>query len=60
MSSKYNTTNELANGRKMSSINLMKVVGEFVNPKGMTNHLKRPYLALNAFFHTSDGLIGTW
>ena len=37
MSSKYTTTNELANGLKMSYISLMKVAGAFVNPKGMTN-----------------------
>ena len=60
MSSKYTTKNELVNGHKMSSISLMKVVGAFVNSKGMTNHSKRPSLALKAVFHTSDGLIGTW
>ena len=60
MSSKYTTTNELVNGLKMSSISLMKVVGEFVNPKGMTNHSKRPFLALKGVFHTSEGSIGTW
>ena len=53
MSSKYTTTNELVNGRKMSSIILMKVAGAFVNPKGMTSHSKRPSLALKAIFHTS-------
>ena len=42
MSSKYTTTNELVNGHKMSSISLMKVIGSFISPKGMTNHLKRP------------------
>ena len=42
MSSKYTTTNELVNGRKMSSISLMKAAGAFVNPKGMTSHSKRP------------------
>ena len=59
MSPKYTTTNELVNGCKMSSISLMKVVGEFVNPKGMTNHSKRPSLALKVLFHTLEGLIGT-
>ena len=44
MSSKYTTKNELVNGRKMSSIFLMKVVGAFVNPKGMTNHSKKAFL----------------
>ena len=60
MSSKYTTTNELLNDRKMSSIRLMKVAGEFVNLKGMTSHLKRPSLDLKAVFHTSEGSIGTW
>ena len=50
---------ELVNGHKMSSINLMKVVGAFVNPKGMTSHSKRPS-ALKEIFHTLEGLIGTW
>jgi len=44
----------------MQSISLMKVAGEFVNPKGITNHLKRPSLALKAVFHTLKGSIGTW
>ena len=60
MSSKYTTTKELVNGRKMSSISLIKVAGAFVNPKGMTNHSKRPSLDLKAVFHTSEGSIGTW
>ena len=59
ISSKYTTTNELVNGYMMLSISLMKVAGEFVNPKGMTNHSKRPSLALKVVFHTSKGLIGT-
>ena len=57
MSSKYTTTNALVKGRKMSSINLIKVVGAFVNPKGMTNHSKRPSLDLKAIFHTLKGAI---
>lgn len=48
MSSKYSTMNELVKGRNMSSISLMKVTGEFVNLKGMTNHSKMPYLDLKA------------
>jgi hypothetical protein len=60
MSSKYTTTNELANGLKMSYISLMKVAGAFVNPKGMTNLSKRPSLDFKAVFHTSEGSIGTW
>jgi len=60
MSSKYTTTNELVNGHKMSSISLMKVAGAFVNPKGITNHLKRPSLDLKVVFYTLEGSIGTW
>ena len=59
-SSKYTTKNELVNGGKMSSSNLMKVVGAFVNPKGMNSHSKRASLALKAVFHTSDRLISCW
>jgi len=59
MPSKYTTTNELVNDSKMSFISLMKVAGTFVNSKGITNHSKRPSLALKAIFHTSEGLIGT-
>ena len=32
------TTKELVKGLNTSSINLMKFVGAFFNPKGMTNH----------------------
>jgi hypothetical protein len=31
---------------------LMKVVGSFVKPKGMTNHSKRPSFDLKVVFHT--------
>jgi hypothetical protein len=60
MSSKYTTTKELVKVLNTSSINLMKVVGAFVNPKGMTRLLKRPSLDLKFVFHTSIGLMGTW
>ena len=60
MSSKYTTTNELVNGLKMSSINLMKVAGAFINLKGMTSHSNMPYFSLKVFIHTLEGLIGTW
>jgi hypothetical protein len=59
MSSKYTTKKEFLKGLNTSSINLMKVVGAFVNPKGMTNHSKRPYLYLKVVFYTSFGSIGT-
>jgi hypothetical protein len=60
MSSKYTTTKELVKGINTSSINLMKVVGAFIKPKGMTIHSKRPSLYLKVVFHTSVGLMGTW
>jgi hypothetical protein len=59
MSSKYTTTKELVKGLNTSSINLMKVVGSFVKPKGMTNHSKIPSLDLKDVFHTSIGSMGT-
>jgi hypothetical protein len=51
MSSRYTTTKELVKGLKISSIILMKFVGAFFKPKGMTNHSKRPF-DLKAVFHT--------
>jgi hypothetical protein len=46
MSSRYTTTKELVKDINTSSINLMKVVGAFVKPNGMTNHSKIPSLDL--------------
>jgi hypothetical protein len=60
MSSKYTTRKDLVKGLNTSSINLMKVVGAFVRPKGMTNHSKIPSLDLKVVFQTSVGLMGTW
>jgi hypothetical protein len=60
MSSKYTTTKELVKGLNTSSINLMKVVGAIVKPKGMTIYLRRPSLDLKVVFHTSVGSMGTW
>jgi hypothetical protein len=51
---------ELVKGLNTSSINLMKVAGAFVYPKGMTNHLKRPSLDLKVVFHTLVGSMGAW
>jgi hypothetical protein len=59
MSSIY-TTKDMVKGLNKSSINLMKVVGAFVKPKGMTIHSKRPSLDLKFVFHTSVGSMGTW
>jgi hypothetical protein len=60
MSSRYTTIKELVKGHRISSINLMKVFGEFVNPKGMTNHLKLSCLDLKVVFHTSIYYMGIW
>jgi hypothetical protein len=60
MSSRYTTTKVLVNGRRILSIILMKVAGEFVKPKGMNNHSKIPSFDLKAVFHTSVCSIGTW
>jgi hypothetical protein len=59
MSSKYTTTKELVKGLNTSSINLMNLDGAFFNPKGMTNHSKRPSLDLKVVFHTLVGSMGT-
>jgi hypothetical protein len=58
ISSRYTTTKVLVNGHRISSIILMKVAGEFVRPKGMTNHSKRPSFDLKAVFDTSVCSIG--
>jgi hypothetical protein len=59
MESRYTTKKELVKGLNTSSINLMKVVGAIVKPKGMSNHSKRPSLDLKYVFHTSVGSMGT-
>jgi hypothetical protein len=59
MSSIYTTTKELVKGLNTSSINLMKVFGAFVKPKGMTSHSKRPSLDLKVVLHTSVGSMET-
>jgi len=60
VSSRYTTTKELVKGCNMPSINIMKFVGEFIKPKGMTNHSKIHFLDLKTFFHTSFCSMGTW
>jgi hypothetical protein len=60
MSSKYTTTKALLKRLNTSSINLMKVAGAFVKPKGMTSHSKRPYLYLKVVLHILVGSMGTW
>jgi hypothetical protein len=60
MSSRYTTIKVLVKGRRISSIILMKIVGAFFKPKGMTNHPKRPSFELKVVFHTSIYSIGTW
>jgi hypothetical protein len=58
--SRYTTTKLPVKGHRISSIILIKFVGAFVKPKGMTNHSKRPSFELKAFFHTSICSIGNW
>jgi hypothetical protein len=58
--SKHTTTKDFLKGLSTSSINLMKVVGAFVKPKGITNHSNIPSLYLNVVFHTSGGSMGIW
>jgi hypothetical protein len=53
ITSRYTTTKLLVNGHRISSTNLMKVAGKFVQPKGMTNHSKIPSFDLKEVFHTS-------
>jgi hypothetical protein len=60
MSSRYTTTKVPVKGHKISSIILIKVVGGFVKPKGMTNHSKRPSFDFKAIFHTFVCSIGTY
>jgi hypothetical protein len=38
---------------------IMKVVGAFVKPKGMTNHPNRPSLDWKIIFHKLVGSMGT-
>ena len=63
MSSKYTTTKEFVNSHNISSIILMNVSKELVNPKGMTSHSKVPSLDLKVIFHTlvhSIDLLTLW
>jgi hypothetical protein len=60
ISYKYNTTKELVKFHKVSFIILMKFVGTFFKPKGMTNHSKMPSMDLKVVFHTLVFSIGTW
>jgi hypothetical protein len=60
MSSRYTTTKVLVKGCRILSIILIKVVGAFFKPKGMTYHSKVPSFDLKAVFHTTVCSIGTW
>jgi hypothetical protein len=60
MSSKYITTKVLVKGHRIPSIILIKVVGAFVKPKGMTSHSKRPSFDLKVVFHKYVCSLGTW
>ena len=60
ISYRYTNMKEFVNDHNISSIILMNVVGELVNPKGMANHSKMPYLELKVVFDTSVWSIETW
>ena len=60
MSSKYTTTNLPKNARNTCFIILIKVLGAFVSPKGITNHSYNPYLVWKAVFHSSPSWILIW
>jgi hypothetical protein len=56
----YTATNLPMKDRKTSFINLMKVLGALINPKGMTIHSYKPNLVLNVVFHSSPSFIRIW
>ena len=56
--SRYTMKNLLINGRRMSSIYLMKVSCALVKLKGMSNHSKNSFLVLKDVFRTSVDSIG--
>jgi hypothetical protein len=41
-------------------INLIKILGILVSPKGMTNNSYKPYLVLKTGFHSSPYFILIW
>ena len=53
MSSRYTITKSSRKGLSISFINLMKVAGALVKPKGITNHSYNPCFVLKAFLHAS-------
>uniref|UniRef100_A0A0A9GYX3 Uncharacterized protein n=1 Tax=Arundo donax TaxID=35708 RepID=A0A0A9GYX3_ARUDO len=46
--------------RKTSFINLMKVQGALVKPKGITNHSYKPNLVLKVALYSSPNFILIW
>jgi hypothetical protein len=60
MSSKYTTTNLPLNARNTWFLKRINVLGAFVSQNGMTNHSYKPYLVLNAVFHSSPSFILIW
>jgi hypothetical protein len=60
MSSKYTTINLLINACNIWFIKCINIVGAFVSQNYMTNHSYKPYLVLNAVFHSSFFFIVIW
>jgi hypothetical protein len=57
MSSRYTMKNLPMKSFNTSFINLINLLGAFVNPNGMTNHSNNPSFILNVVFHSSPSLI---
>lgn len=57
MSSKYTTRNLPMKGLRTCVITLIKILGEFEMPNGITNHSYKPSFVLKAVFHSSPGQI---
>jgi len=60
ISSKYTIKNFPINGINTYVITLIKVLGVFERPKGMTSNSYKPSLVLNVVFHSSPKQIIIW
>ena len=58
--SKQTTTNLSMNVLSTWFINLMKVLGALVKPKGITNYSYNPNMDLKVIFHSSPSLMQIW
>jgi hypothetical protein len=57
ISSSYTMENLPMKSFSTSFINLINLLGAFVNPNGMTSHSYKPSFVLNVVFHSSPSLI---